>query len=97
MKQPDSSVRRFLFSVVVRPLMFVLVACVLWGTLLLGTWLFSLARRGFAETWLAARPQDGDLWATANLVLPLVAAAVWATAGAAWLQRRAEAAAARRS
>ena len=51
MTTQGSLVRRFLFSVVVRPLMFVIIACVFWGTAMLATWIVSLMRRGLAETW----------------------------------------------
>jgi hypothetical protein len=89
MKSESSLVRRFLFDVVVRPLMFVLLASVFWGTAMLATWVVSVARRGLAETWHAIRPQEMGLWSTANLVLPLFAMVVWMLAALAWWQRRA--------
>jgi hypothetical protein len=88
MEKQNSVVRRFLFAVVVRPVMFVLLASVFWGTLMLGTWIVSVARRGFAETWRAIRPEYADLWSTANFVLPLLAVVAWTLAAVAWAFRR---------
>jgi hypothetical protein len=88
MTTQPSIVRRFLFDVVVRPLMFVLIACIFWGTVMLATWIASVAQRGLAETWQSVRPEHMDLWSTANFVLPLFAMAVWTLAAVAWVQRR---------
>jgi hypothetical protein len=91
MSTEHSVVRRFLFSVVVRPLMFVVLASVFWGTAMLGVWIVSIARRGLAETWQAIWPHEMDPAAAANFVLPLFALLVWTLAAVAWLQRRAAA------
>ena len=88
MTTQPSIVRRFLFDVVVRPLMFVLIACILWGTVMLAIWIVSVAERGLAETWQTVRPEQMDLWSTANFVLPLFAMVVWMLAAVAWVQRR---------
>jgi hypothetical protein len=83
----DFELSDFLRDVIVRPLMLVGWLLVFWGTLMLCAWLWSLVTVGIDETWSRIRPDGEDrVPAVVNLVLPLVALAVWTFVG--WVRWR---------
>ena len=75
-------------ALLVRPLLFVFWALVLWGTLLLPAIVWNALTRGLHATLATLEPpRTTDVWAWANLALPGLALVMWLLAGAAWAAR----------
>ena len=61
----------------VRPAVLVLLACVLWGTLIAAGFAWHTASDGLSAAIGAAVPAEGDAWGWVNLVTGLLAVIVW--------------------